>query len=212
MELINYLNENFFTEDQLLVACQIDAATLLKMQQRRIMPLPSYHVQLRVDCDSVFGMHNEQFAIAYYAKGYAVWIGMLQTLTNDGEAFERFATRYRSRAQELKDLGIAPRHEKLNKGMDAHLRSEWEHFLKGTYGLCTRSGLPSDIATKEVAAAMIEEVLADVDERALTLDESKTLQHAVDLLDSASAMFAPHEIARSSRQRLINDVRDKYHL
>ncbi|PWF55554.1 DUF6058 family natural product biosynthesis protein [Massilia glaciei] len=210
MQLIHYLNETFFTENQLLAACQIDAGTLAQLQQRRIMPLPSYHLRLRVDCDSVFGAHSEQSAIAYYAKGYVDWVGILPTLADDGCAFERFATRYRRRAQELMDCGIAPRHEKLNAGMAAHLRSEWEHFLNGTYGLCTRSGLPDDIATKEVAAMMIDEILAEADKRALTSTQCAALQQAVDLLDSASAQFAPHEVARSSRQRLISDVRAKH--
>ncbi|MCG7552244.1 DUF6058 family natural product biosynthesis protein [Pseudoalteromonas sp. Of11M-6] len=32
----------------------------------------------------------------------------------------------------------------------------------------------------------------------------------VDLLDEASALFAPHERERSSRKRLIDDVRAKF--
>jgi hypothetical protein len=38
------------------------------------------------------------------------------------------------------------------------------------------------------------------------------LRVAVDLLDSVSAPFAPHEVARSSRHRYVDEVRKTYGL
>jgi hypothetical protein len=31
--------------------------------------------------------------------------------------------------------------DKLAAGLEAHMEQEWRHFLAGTHGLCTRSGL-----------------------------------------------------------------------
>jgi hypothetical protein len=38
-------------------------------------------------------------------------------------------------------------------------------------------------------------------------EERGRLAGAVDLLDAASAPFAPHEVARSSRRRYVDEVR-----
>jgi uncharacterized protein YeaO (DUF488 family) len=207
MELFRYLDNAFFTEPELLAASGIGAAQLADLQARRVMPRASYRLRVDIACDSYFGAHKEQAHADYYAKGYACWIGMLQTLAQDTDAFRVFERRYRARLEQLAQGGIASRHPKLNAGLDAHLREEWRHFLDGTYGLCTRSGLPEDIAVKEAAVAIIKEITQGRREQALTDAERARLTTATDLLDAASARFAPHELERSSRRRLIDQVR-----
>lgn len=39
------------------------------------------------------------------------------------------------------------------------------------------------------------------------MEQRRRLAAAVDLLDRVSAPFAPHEVARSSRQRYVDEVR-----
>ncbi len=85
--------------------------------------------------------------------------------------------------------------------LNQHIKEEWSHFINGVYGLYTKSGLPEDIAAKE---------LSELNE--LTSDEMTKLTLAVNLLDKASSLFAPHERLRSSRHRLVNETRRKYRL
>lgn len=212
MDLIRYLSEGFFTESQLLAVSGIDAAGLAGLQRRAMMPQPSYRLRLDIECDSCFGAHQQHSRVDYYAKGYATWIGLLQSLGTDAEAFRIFSERYRARLKQLGDAGLCSHHHKLNAGLDAHLREEWQHFLDGTYGLCTKSGLPEDIASKELATILIKEIVEERSEPALTVRERVRLTLAVDLLDTASSAFAPHEKERSSRHRLIDDVRRNYQL
>jgi hypothetical protein len=208
MELIRYLNQCFFTEAQLLERAGLDAAGLERLQQRRMMPQPSYRLRLDVACDSFFGAHREQGAVDYYAKGSAAWIGALATLAGEAGARRLFGERYRRRLSELAASGIVPAGPNL--AGDEHIDAEWGHFLDGTYGLCTLSGLPEDIAAKEAAIVVIRDAIAD--ERALTDAKRQCLRVAVDLLDSVSAPFAPHEVARSSRHRYVDEVRKTYGL
>ncbi len=212
MELIRYLNEGFFTEAQLLAASGTDLAQLTALQRRGVMPQASYRLKLELACDSFFGPHSEQASVDYYAKGYASWIGIVQTLARDADAHDAFAARYRSRLEQLRVAGVGSAHDKLNAGLDQHLEDEWRHFLSGTYGLCTRSGLPEDIAAKEVAIAIIKDITEQRQTPALGGAERASLTVAVDLLDAASNMFAPHERARSSRHRLIDQTRQTYAL
>ncbi|CAH9053367.1 hypothetical protein PSECIP111854_01156 [Pseudoalteromonas sp. CIP111854] len=133
----------------------------------------------------------------------------MQALDDQESIYRVFSYRYKQTIEGLKAQGYHSADAKLNEKLSDHIKTEWTHFLSGTYGLCTRSGLPEDIAAKELAIAQINELTAQSE-----LDESKieALTHAVNLLDGASSMFAPHERQRSSRYRLVDEVRRKYKL
>jgi hypothetical protein len=207
MELIRYLDQSFFTREQLLERTGIAAPDLERLQQQRMMPQPSYRLRLDLACDSFFGAHREQSAHDFYAKGSPAWIAAVDTLACEAAARRVFGERYRSRLAQLAASGIvAP--AKLSG--DEHIDAEWGHFLAGTYGVCTVSGLPEDIAAKEAAIVLIQQATAA--ERALTGAEREGLRDAVNLLDSVSAPFAPHEVARSSRRRYVDEVRAGYGL
>ncbi|ATQ73454.1 hypothetical protein CR152_02185 [Massilia violaceinigra] len=212
MELIRYLSDCFFTEQQLLAVSGIDAEELAALQRRSMMPRASYRLRLDVSCDSFFGQHEEHKEMAYYARGYASWIGLLQSLHGDAAAFRVFAERYRARLTQLKAAGLCTDNPKLGAGLDEHLREEWRHFLEGTYGICTKTGLPEEIASKELATLIIRDIIGKPVEQALSTRDRICLTLAVDLLDTASGQFAPHEKERSSRHLLIDEVRKNYQL
>jgi hypothetical protein len=205
MELIRYLERYFLTREQLLARCAIDAAQLERMQLARLMPQPSYGLRLELGCESFFGQHKESRAVDYYAKGYAAWIALASTFAAEEEAREVFFQRYRARLTQLRSLGLVPCDPAF--GNEAHLHSEWNAFLDGTYGLCTISGLPEDIAAKEAAIALIREL---VDAIPANGEPPSQLRGAVDLLDTVTPPFAPHEVARSSRRRYIDEIRARF--
>jgi hypothetical protein len=207
MELIHYLTQHLFTTAQLLDRCGIDAARLGQLQQRRIMPGPSYRIRLDIGCESFFGLHTEQAALDYYSKGCATWFGQAAGLEDEAQARAIFADRYTKRLDELAASGIAPSAPSF-AGVD-RLNEEWNAFLDGTYGLCTVSGLPEDVAAKEASIAVIREVMEGGDVAAVGLAR---LRQAVDMLDGVAAPFAPHEVARSSRTRYVDEVRAAYRL
>jgi hypothetical protein len=195
MELIDYLHTHFLTRAQLLAACAADGATLDAFAAAGTMPAPSYRLRVRIDCASYFGDHAEEHALDWYAAGYVEWLRML--LDGEPDPYARFAARYRAALAALQLFEM--------EATDEHLRSEWQHFIAGTYGLCTRSGLPEDIAAKEVAIRDIR-ALTD-DGRRLDAGERERLAAAVALLDRASSPFAPHERARSSRARYVDALK-----
>ncbi|KQW90052.1 hypothetical protein ASC94_20100 [Massilia sp. Root418] len=195
MELIRYLEDAYLDESALLSASGLTAPTLTDLQARRLMPQPSYTLRLDIGCISYFGAHAEQASARYYAHGCVKWAGTVRALVHEEDGFRVFAGRYLARLEALGGAAHQP-----------DLREEWRHFLSGTYGLCTRSGLPEDIAAKELAAATIRSLaphgVADLDGA-----RRECLLAAIDLLDLASSPFAPHERARSSRHALIDTLR-----
>lgn len=208
MDLIDYLRTHFLTAPQLLQCGGIDAHALGALQQRRVMPLPSYRLAIDARCVSFFGVHDEQLATDYYPTGSPAWLASLGSLTTGEQARQHFARRYCARLASLPGAGLPAIADRLMS--DAHIDSEWQHFLAGTYGVCTRSGSPEDIAAKEAAIVTIRHITADGGQ--VDAARRDQLRAAVDLLDAVSAPFAPHEVARSSRHRYVDQVRAAFEL
>ncbi|NQZ20752.1 MAG: hypothetical protein HRT53_01750 [Colwellia sp.] len=213
MELINYLSRYFLTKQELLTAAKITEQELSHYQQLKVMPKCSYKLQLSVASTSFFGLHNEEQEIEYYAKGYISWLAIAQSLNDTKSIYSLFVSRYKATIEQLRIQGHYSTNDKINASLDLHLKDEWQHFLDGIYGLCTKSGLPEDIAAKEFSILEINELTANTEltELAkLTEQQLSQLTRAVNLLDSVSALFAPHERLKSSRHRLVDEVRRKY--
>ncbi|NQZ82358.1 MAG: hypothetical protein HRT52_15220 [Colwellia sp.] len=208
MELINYLNNNFHTKQTLLKLCDISSEELLRLQTQQITPKCSYKIKFSVNCDSFFGDYDNQEVTEYYAKGTVEWLKVVKKSSSE-HAFSIFSERYQRQLKQLQKQGFNSIEEKLNGDIAQYLKEEWLHFLNGTYGLCTQSGLPEDIASKELAISEINRLIS-LNE--LSTEQRQTLKNVVNLLDQVSALFAPHERLQSSRHRLIAQVREKYQL
>ena len=209
MELIQYLNDNFLTKNELTKLSGISGSQLIEYQTQGLMPLASYKLKLDINCDSFFGPHDESHKVEYYAKGYTSWMGIIRSLQTKELIYAEFTRRYIETIDGLKKNGHETVDPKLNDNIHNHIEEEWGHFLNGIYGLCTKTGLPENIAAKELAICEIKELS---DNNQLGDVELEKLTRAVDLLDNASSLFAPHERLKSSRHRLIDEVRRKYRL
>ncbi|QGZ40473.1 hypothetical protein IP92_03344 [Pseudoduganella flava] len=198
MDLLTYLDTHLLTEAALLAAAGIDSPTLVALQSRGMVPQPAYRLALTVRCTSFFGSHAEDATRRYYAVGTPAWIAAVRTLDGESAARALFERRYLARLHAL------------DPAATADLPAEWRGFLDGTYGLCTKSGLPEDIAAKEWAATTITRLIAQPESDPNS--DHTALHAAVDLLDAASSPFAPHERARSSRHRLVDAVRARFGL
>jgi len=208
MKLINYLNDNFYTKHDLLKLSSISSKELLNLQTAHVMPTCSYKLSHSIRCHSFFGEHDHEEETEYYAKGYVEWLEIIKGSSSDN-LFSIFSKRYQDQINQLRKRGFKCEHEKLNSKLNEHIKSEWQYFLSGTYGLCTQSGLPEDIASKELA---ITEIKRLINIERLSTVQLKELNDVVNLLDRSSALFAPHERLKSSRYRLIDQVREKYQL
>ncbi|WP_042152006.1 MULTISPECIES: DUF6058 family natural product biosynthesis protein [unclassified Pseudoalteromonas] len=203
MDLLSYLNQHFYTKIQLLEKSKISAVDFKQYQEKTMMPAASY--LLNIKCDSFFGEHTQ--ASEFFPKAYVSWLTDLITMPDTQTAFEVFSYRYKAQLQNLNDFGLFSVEDKFNKSLKVHIKQEWQHFLKGTYGVCTQSGLVEDIATKEFTTSIINELILN---KELSDKKLKRLKISIGLLDSATALFAPHEKQNSSRVNLIESVKQTY--
>jgi len=209
VELIKYLNDHYFTKQELLEVSKVTEKMLRTYQENKVMPKCSYKLKLNLECESFFGLHGDKQEIEYYAKGYSSWLAIAQQLGSTEAVYSVFSNRYKAALATLHEQGHVSSDVKITSGLNTHIKEEWSYFLDGVYGLCTKSGLPEDIAAKELS---ILEINALSEQETLSIEQHRQLVRAVNLLDSASSLFAPHERLRSSRHRLVDEVRRRYQL
>ena len=212
MTLFHYLHDHFYTLDQLAQAAHMRVENIRAFQDKKMLPLPTYQLNGEYQVQSFFGVHQDAQSIEFYPKDTVSWLRIIQNLPTREAAFDAFSHRYRLTFSCLKQLSNLHRKDYLYTVMQSEdkLKEEWDHFLAGSYGVCTRSGLPEDIAAKDFA---LEEIRSLLDSGMLTLRHMrKKLENAVNLLDEVSAPFAPHERARSTRHQYVDEVRRQYRL
>ena len=222
MHLYDYLNQHLLEKNQLLASCDISEQQLRWLQELGVVPRPAYRLAINLDCQSFFGAHQEAQQQEYYARGTVEWLAAINTSleTEDpvASSFQLFEQRYLAQARQLAARGLLPDKFSLGDGrldveqLKAHIAQEWLYFCDGIYGLCTRNGLPEEIADKEFAIALIDQLTDNQQRPQLNDNECQTLTTAVAVLDRASSPFAPHERSRSSRHRCVDQVRKKYNI
>ena len=159
MQLLNYLNQYFYTKSQLLELSGINEADFNTFQQKKMMPLASYKIDLSISGYSFFGDYDNAQCTEYYAKGYLTWLGEISEIKDETSAKLLFTERYKSQLIHLAEQGFLSSNTMQAQVLNSHIAQEWSHFLKGIYGLCTQSGMPEDIASKELAVIIINELI-----------------------------------------------------
>ncbi|MCF2856970.1 DUF6058 family natural product biosynthesis protein [Pseudoalteromonas sp. SMS1] len=199
MELLDYLYVHFLSEAQLIKTCHIPLHRLRKLQASGVMPKPSYILDADITCSSFFGEHKQREPIRFYPKAYTQWLDAVKLNTAQGDAYHHFSARMQETILALANINISVGYEDNVSALNQFITTQWPHFLAGTYGLCTRTGLPEDIAKKEIAVALISPLLS---KHRLSDQEEKRLITAMNILASSSPKFAPHERHKSQNYRL----------
>lgn len=220
MTSLEYILANFISMPQLAELSGQTQDTIGEFIAARCLPGPAYRLEGQVALSSVFGDHKEVWAASFFPRSHVEKVrsiarqeAPLEAVASSIEA--AFKAEYRMLLVELQagDFGMAdlfhPDGTLADRQTEELLDKEWNHYLDGTYGLCTRSASVREIATKEIMIARIK-YLSEQLEQNPTDALRDELAQAVDVLDSVSAPFAPHEISRSSRQSYITDVKQQF--
>ena len=225
-DLETYLKNNYQTADELATACNISVDELSGLVKEKLVPEPSYTVNAQDTLISqAFGELPAQGARAaqYFHPGNAAWItvaldakktcGAQQAHRNLKDRFKR---NFISALQELdKTLfrlsdSFTDTGHPIASGLDSRAEEAWAQFIKGVFSLCVAD--PSSemsIARKEI----LQEALTNLSDSSIGADSSpEAKSHALDLIGQyaqAAMPFSPPEYPRSSRKRLVEDLRAK---
>ncbi len=95
---------------------------------------------------------------------------------------------------------------------ETFLENEWQRYLQGIYGTCSRDPTPENIALQEVLLRRVRSMTSEGAKEALSAEESRALKQALGVLEAILAPFAPYELAESPRGKWVSAMRAKYSL
>jgi hypothetical protein len=224
--LSDYLQRYYLDAAGFAAACSISTGQLEQLLREGLVPAPSYEVSGDGRLLSpAFGEFDASGCAPgrYFHPGNAVWVALALEVRNRlgperarAELEQRFQDNFRAALAELdRDLlrlpdAFADDGSVLAAGLDARARGAWEAFERGIYGLCVADpASEQSIARKEV----LQEALARVDEEGeAALAAHGGRQRVLELVEHyarAAMPFSPPEYPRSSRKRLVEDLRER---
>jgi hypothetical protein len=220
MNSFDYISENFLTLEQLSEVSGVSVEMIIIMIEKGCLPSPSYKISGTCEVTSFFGVHSELISRWYFPRAYVEQVNAISSDPRELETVaqelqEAFLSDYKQCLHDMqaKEGGLAHLFH-LDRGLENEnasnfLNAEWQHYLDGTYGVCTKTASVQQIAIKEIMIARIKQ-LVEKAKRGLENDERLDLTEAVDALDRVSAEFAPHELERSSRYKYIDLIKRAY--
>jgi hypothetical protein len=214
-----YLRQHYLPAAQFAALCDVPVETLAMLVGERRIPAPSYLVtsdaMLR---SSPFGDMPAPGSTPgeYFHPGHRAWVHRALELRDVAALKERFSRNFASALAQLHATlwpltdSFTASGVPIASGLAVRLEDAWDSFLDGTFGVCVADpSSESSIATKEVLQEKLSAVTrngADACPDGLSRDALLAL-----VADYASAAmpFSPVEYPRSSRKRLVDDLRRK---
>ena len=225
-ELQLYLNKYFLNTTQFAAACDISETELNDLLTAQMLPGPSYQVSEKATISSaVFGESNADATVAsdYFRASHTVWCARARQLVAEhGRAAapammkQEFMRDYKSALTEL-NTSVWHMQDCFNPdgtvnmtGLADNVELHWKHFLLGTFGICTANPVSAaEIARKGVLQVKLTQLTANGSKTDFSNTEAKEILPVVDAFADAVMWFSPAEYARSSRKRLVDDIRPR---
>ncbi|MDE2427535.1 MAG: hypothetical protein KGM99_02335 [Burkholderiales bacterium] len=217
--LENYLQQHFLNAAQFASHCGIRETQLQDWIQQQLIPRPSYVVTGDGHIVSdVFGALDAAGATPgdYFHPDMAVWVARAQRLLKDDDAAQAGQVMQQEFGAQF-GAALTQLHRstwQLNDGVahdaDIQARTEaaWSHFLKGTFGVCVAHPVSeAAIARKLVLQEKLRSLTDDGNKTNFTRDEAQIVLTTIAEFDQVAMAFSPADYARSSRKRLIDDMR-----
>jgi uncharacterized protein (DUF952 family) len=222
-DLDEYFDRYFVDAHRFAALCGIELDELRDLIRRKLVPAPSYVVRDDTIRSFVFGDMAAPGARSgeYFRAENVDWVvGVRHDLATHGvagateRARHTFSSAFAAALRELNasthrmDDAFDDAGNAIQGGLAKRLESAWEHFLHGTFGLCVADpGSVPAIARKEVLQERLAALTNNGSRRSFAADEARALRTLIDAYAGASMPFSPIEYARSSRKRLVDDLR-----
>lgn len=219
-----YLSQYFLNSEQLATACGLSSDGLSRLVEDELIPAPSYVVsESSVISSFVFGRMEAKGSTdgRYFHPSTSVWVNKaISAISEFGQAGARielkrqFAGNLKAALAEF-DKSIWRLRDAftddgavMEEGLQARIDSIWEHFLKGTFGLCVaKPDSERAIAHKEILQEKLTELSENGKRESFSEIEAPELLALIDDFAEAAMPFSPVEYPKSSRKRLVENLR-----
>ena len=223
-----YLDQYYLNQTQFALRCELGPQDIEELVAAQLIPAPSYQVSDSRHCKSVvFGELINPDSIeklktgTYFHPAAATWtkyaFSTLQRHAKDEarailkhrftEEFVQALTIRNSNTYRLKDCFNATG-AALAAGIEQRVNTNWQHFLNGVFSLCVAK--PDSIANI-VHKEILQEKLSAITNNGIRVDyqneDLAALKKLIDDYADSTMPFSPLEYPRSSRKRLVEDLR-----
>jgi hypothetical protein len=220
----DYLAAHFETVPVFAERCGVSSQQLQKLVQYELAPAPSYVVFAHTIQSHVFGTMPAIDALpgAYFHPETAPWVERAASMLKLGEVPSECARLLRLVFDQQMQAALLPLHREtwplrdsfaedgqlIHAGFKHRLDNYWTHLLAGTFGLCVAHPLDeAHIARKEVLQEKLTAQTDNGKRRDYSQQESPALLALISDYETTSMPFSPIEYERSSRKRLVDDLR-----
>lgn len=221
-DLNSYFARYFLEGKEFAALCGLTEEELRALVLDRLIPAPSYVVSQSCVTSHVFGRMQAPAALDgdYFHPGSSAWVTVARSAIGEvgrKRAYEvlrrRFAENLKCALRDLNGSTLRLRDSfaddgsEIAEGLLARVESIWEHFLRGTFGLCVAD--PSSeaaIAWKEVLQEKLTLLSENGAKNEFSQAEAQTVRELIDAYAQAAMPFSPIEYAVSSRKRLVEDL------
>ncbi len=217
-QIKSYLQEHFCSLEHLSEVCDISEKQILAYVEAGALPQHSYAWTDKAVVDSSLGQEEYLMHTVYYyhpqhlalLNDFVTWERFMSRQEIAASMHDDFRDRYTAQLQRLNAFEDVLQDVQEPEKFEPLIDKEWQNYLKGIYGLCTKEPSPENIAIKEITLKRIKVLTQDGQKENLNAKEMLNLKQYLDDLDKVLSLFAPHELKRSSRQLWLNDLRLKY--
>ncbi|WP_313145365.1 DUF6058 family natural product biosynthesis protein [Stenotrophomonas sp.] len=204
MSLTAYLQAHFMPKAVFAAYCDVSEERLSALVAMGAVPEPTYTCGEGGIRSAVFGVIpiSEHLVGEYFRTDCARWTRIADSASPGDERAAVAAVLLQELVDYLAgELGDADR---------AHAKAELllPHFFNGTFGLCIADpSTGAGIARKELLQERLVALLSDEQAPLSARVDTQALLAVIDDYAHASMPFSPAEYDRSSRKRLVDDLR-----
>lgn len=224
----DYLDQHYLDQTQFAEHCGLRLQNIEELVAAELIPAPSYLVIDVQRCKSVvFGelldpnFVEELKTGTYFHPAASVWAKYaFDTLQNLGANEARKIIRKQFAEEFAQALAIENKDTyrlrdcfdeagaAIAAGIEQRVNTNWQHFLNGVFSLCVAK---PDSITNIVHKEILQEKLSAISENGKRVDyqgeDLAALKKLIDEYASSAMPFSPLEYPRSSRKRLVEDLR-----
>lgn len=221
-DIINYLEQHYLTIDQLADQAHISSEQLDTLIANACIPKHSHQVRHQIVFRTeIFGdttitqqdnfyYHSTLVKWAVIADQYSKTLSLCEVANKIKADFVielRQALIEIDGARQAFDYCFDDSGNLLDIGIDKIMKEHWPYIMDGTYGVCLKSISAKNILIKTMSVSVLEKWVNGNENKNKKAQHSQTIL-AAELYDSVTSCFGPHEISKSTRDRLYSKFKE----
>lgn len=218
-DIINYLNAHYLTFKQLAEFAEMPPEQIQALIANDCIPIHSHKVTRQtVFHTEIFGDTNiPEQEILYYHPSLVEWAitaNQYSKIMPLSEVAKKMKSDFiKELSQALVEVDGAKEvfaycfdemGRLLDPGIEKLMAEQWPYIMNGTYGVCLKVISAHNVVVKAVTVAVLEKWIDAATNKLKVAPDINQIGAAVVLYDKVAAHFAPHEISKSTRDRLFN--------